>query len=170
MRTSLGTVTSLMAALFLTACGGGSEPPGTLIADTCNSTRLWVVQSTKSGTAIPDNNSQGINVRWDNQNCALKSVSTATLGICLKHPSPSDLVWTITPPSGNAVLLSVLNSWNTSDISCNNNDGKFQNLNLVNSLGNSMRTQGDWVLKVSDQQSGDEGTFIQWQLTLEGLK
>jgi subtilisin-like proprotein convertase family protein len=168
MRTRLRTAACLVVALLLASCGGG-EPTAPLISDTCNSTRLWA-QPDKSGRAIPDNNPQGISVRWNNQNCTLKSVTTATLDICLRHTLPSDLSWTIIPPVGNPVPVPVGDSWNSTDISCNNNAGKFQRLNVLAQLGNNTTTQGDWVLQVSDLKAGDTGTFIQWQLILEGLK
>lgn len=168
MRTRLRTAACLLAAFLLTACGGG-EPTAALIAGTCNSTRLWV-QPDRSGRTIPDNNPEGISVRWDNQNCTLQSVTTATLDICLNHHLPSDLAWTIVPPIGNPVSVPVGDSWSSTDISCNNNAGKFQRLNLLANLTGKTTTQGVWVLQVSDLKAGDEGKFIQWQLILEGLK
>jgi subtilisin-like proprotein convertase family protein len=61
-------------------------------------------------------------------------------------------------------------SWSSTDISCNNNAGKFQRLNLLANLTGKTTTQGVWVLQVSDLRAGDDGKFIQWQLILEGLK
>ena len=168
MRTLIHTAACLMAALWLSSCGGGGTTA--LLAEaTCDSSRLWAAHPSTSGTAIPDNNSQGITVRWENQNCALKSVSSAKLELCLKHDRPSDLVWSLTHPSGtSSANISVVNNWNANDEICQFNSGKFQRVSLQ--LGNHIATQGDWVLQVKDTQLGDTGTLIQWRLILEGLK
>jgi subtilisin-like proprotein convertase family protein len=157
-----------MVALLLTACGGG-EPTALLAEATCDSSRLWAAHPSTSGSAIPDNNSQGITVRWENQNCALKSVSSVKLELCLKHDRPSDLVWSLTHPSSTSPTnISVSNNWNTNDEICQFNSGKFQRVDLH--LGNNIATRGDWALQVKDTQLGDAGTLIQWRLISEGLK
>jgi subtilisin-like proprotein convertase family protein len=169
MTTRLRTAAWLMTAFLLTACGGGSEPTSVPVAITCDSTRLWAAHPATSGVAIPDNNNSGIEVRWENQNCALKSVSSATLEVCLNHARPSDLVWSLTQPTNsNPTPVPITNSWGGTDASCNFNAGQFQRINL--GLGTSITTQGNWAVQVKDTQPGDTGSLIQWRLVFEGMK
>ena len=179
MRSPFWLVPLFAVTCFLAACGGGggggspasdapSNPPGP-VSTTCDSRTLWAANPAASGTRIPDNNTSGIAVNWDNQNCNLKSVSAATLEICLDHPRPADLVWTITSPSANRLTVTAPTDWNGTGTACDSGQGKLQRIDLLPTVQSSVKTLGLWTLNVSDQVTGIEGTLIQWRVVVQGL-
>lgn len=169
MRSLLGTTSCLLATLMLNACGGGGNTTVGSSAATCDSNRLWAAHPSASGSAIPDNNSQGIEVRWENQNCDLKSITSARLELCLNHSRPSDLAWSIKHPlNNNPVPILVSNNWSTADETCRFNSGKFQQISL--DLGSTTTTRGNWTLQVKDTQLDDTGSLVQWRLIIEGIQ
>lgn len=169
-------------ALFLAGCGGGgssnqSNTPPNDPADqgrsaSCDSTLLWAAEPTPSGSLIPDNNSTGLTRQWNNESCALTTVTSARLDICLSHSAPSDLVWSITPPSAtrsgpSALTLSAPNNWNSTGNACDSGQGKQQSFDLL-AVTTLPTTSGRWTLQVSDLKAFDNGTLIQWRVRLEG--
>ena len=179
MRSPFWLVPLFAATCFLTACGGGGgggtptsdaqgNPPGT-VSTTCDSRTLWAANPASSGTRIPDNNTSGISVNWDNQNCRLQSVSSSTLEICLNHARPADLTWTITSPSGGPLTLTAPAEWNTTGTSCDSGQGKLQRIDLIPTVQSTVNPLGIWKLNVSDQVTGVEGMLIQWRVVVQGL-
>lgn len=175
MRSRVWLATLFATACLLPACGGGGgggTPDASTpspVSTTCDSRALWAAHPTASGTGIPDNNNSGISVTWDNQNCTLKSVSSATLEICLNHPLPADLVWKITPPSGSSLVVTAPADWNTTGAACDSGQGKLKSIDLLPTVQSSVKTLGLWTLNVSDQKAGDVGTLIQWRVVVQGL-
>ena len=167
----LRTICVLGLLGWLAGCGGGgSGNTPNLRSATCDSTTLWAASPATNGSTIPDNNTTGISVTWDNQNCSLQSVSSAMLEICLSHTQPTDLLWTIKPPnSGTALNVTAPVNWNTTGSSCDSGQGKFQRIDLLPTVQNTVVTQGLWTLNVSDRISGDTGTLIQWRVIVQGL-
>lgn len=171
MRSHFWLATTLVMACFLVGCGGGggNDSERTPVATTCDSGTLWAAHPAASGSAIPDNNATGVSVTWDNQNCTLQSISTATLDICLSHQRPSDLVWTITTPDASAPLtLTAPADWNTTGSLCDSGQGKLQRFNLLPQLTSNTTTRGIWRLQVSDGLAGTAGTLIQWRVLAQG--
>ncbi|PUE12997.1 proprotein convertase P-domain-containing protein [Limnohabitans sp. T6-20] len=177
MRSPFWLATLFAATCFLAACGGGgggtpvsdAPNPASSVSTTCDSRILWAANPATSGTAIPDNNTSGISVTWDNQNCSLTSVSSATLEICLNHQRPADLVWKITPPSGSPLTVTAPTDWNATGTACDSGQGKLQRIDLLPTVQSSVKTLGLWTLNVSDQNAGDVGTLIQWRVVVQGL-
>jgi len=178
MRSTLWTGILLTLTALLASCGGGggdggSSPSTTSTAQSsstrCDSTTLWAAHPATSGRSIPDIDGTGISVSWDNQNCTLRTVSSATLEVCLSHPRTSDLTWTISPPtSGTALTLSPRADWNSSGTACDSGRGKFQRIDLLPTVTSDVSTRGNWTLHVKDQQLGDTGTLIQWRILIVG--
>ena len=173
MRSILWTSALLTLTTLLASCGGGGSPstppssPST--SAVCDSNTLWGAQPESYGRGIPDNNGTGITVSWDNQNCTLRTISSAELEICLRHPRTTDLTWAISPPASGAELtLTVPSDWNTSGSSCDSGQGKFQRMDLLPTVSSTVTTRGIWTLNVKDQILGDEGTLIQWRVVLRG--
>lgn len=141
----------------------------TALSDACDSTALWAARPANSGSRIPDNNDTGVTVTWDNQNCKLKTLTAATLEICLNHPRPADLVWTLNPPSSGAVLTPTAPAnWNANGVSCDSGQGVLQTLSLLPADIATTTPRGNWALKVKDTLSGEEGFLIQWRVQLQG--
>lgn len=174
MRSPLWTPICLVLSTLLASCGGGGTPSTQTnvpaASGVCDSTALWAARPANSGSRIPDNNDNGVLVTWDNQNCNLQTVSAATLNICLDHPRPADLVWSLTPPSSGAVLtLTAPADWNASGASCDTaGQGRLQNIVLAPADVSSINPRGDWTLKVKDARLGEEGFLVQWRIRLQG--
>ncbi len=166
-----------MALFFLTcllaSCGGGGGTANTVrtpVQASCDSTLLYAAPNL-SGLGIPDNDATGITLTWDNQACALQSVVSATLDICLNHPKPSDLVWTITSPASETPrdITAPINSSASSD-DCDAGARKLQRIDLLNFFPSGITTLGRWSLKVKDELPGDVGTLIQWRVNIQGFQ
>jgi subtilisin-like proprotein convertase family protein len=172
MQSNLWTGILLSLTLLLTSCGGGSSSPATTQQpghQTCDSTTLWAAHPATSGRAIPDNDSTGVSVSWDNQNCTIRTTTSATIEICLSHARTSDLSWSITPPGGfGALTFTHPANWNTTGTACGLDQGKLQRIDLLPKLTSALNTRGIWTLHVKDQQLGDTGTLIQWRLLIQG--
>ena len=176
MPSTYWTFILLALTTLLASCGGGGSTPSTAtqqqsIHETCDSSTLWAAHPEPSGLAIPDNNAAGISVSWDNQNCNLRTVSSAMLEVCLKHPKTSDLAWTINSPKGvEALTLNPPTDWNSSGTSCGSNGEKLHRIDLLPTVSPSIATRGIWSLKVKDEKLGDTGTLIQWRLVFQGTR
>lgn len=171
MRLFLWVAPILVISGLLASCGGGSEPKSSdRVSVICDSSTLWAARPSLSGLTIPDNNPSGISVTWDNQNCTLQTVSSVALDICLKHDQPTDLSWTITPPSPtNAITLVPPASWNTLGTACGDQgptQGQLHRIELPTTNISSAR--GLWTLQVKDQVLGTTGTLIQWRVIIQG--
>ncbi len=159
----------LVGSLILAGCGGSQVQESSTLRDvTCDSTSLWAGRPALSGLQIPDNNTSGITVTWDNQNCSLKSVSSARIEMCLAHTSPADLSWSILPP--NSALALTLPSPTPLGSSCDSEQGQLQSIQLLSAIGTGPVSQGRWALQVKDRSLGNTGTLIQWRLILQGLQ
>jgi|GEM_PF-1566783 len=167
LKSSLLSAACLVLTVWLAGCGGSAiqNLPSSQNAR-CDSTSLWAGRPALSGLQIPDNNSSGILVNWDNQNCSLKSVASARVDICLSHSSPADLDWSITPPDSARALA--LPAPSLSGSSCDSGQGQLQTIPLLSAIGSNPVTQGRWALQVKDRALGNSGTLIQWRLVLEG--
>lgn len=173
MRSTLWTGILLTLTALLTSCGGGGAPPTTNAtpptSSSCDTTTLWAAHPATSGRAIPDNDGTGVSVSWDNQNCTVRTLTSATLDICLSHTKPTDLAWTLSPPgSGAPLTLTSPADWNTSGLSCDSGLGKLQRIDLLPMLTSTASTRGNWTLHVKDLMLGDTGTLIQWRILLVG--
>lgn len=172
MRSPFWTSALLTLTTLMASCGGGSPstpPPPQSTMVTCDSTTLWAAHPSASGRAIPDNNVTGTSVSWDNQNCTLQTVTSATLDICLSHPRTADLSWRISSPgSGAGVTLNASPDWNANGTSCDSGQGKLQRIDFLHALTSTVNTRGIWTLQVKDQNLGDTGTLIQWRVILQG--
>ena len=163
----LGAV--LASTLLLAGCGGTEvQDSHNRVSATCDSTILWAGQPALSGLQIPDNNNIGITVTWDNQNCALTSVSTAKLEICMNHTNPVDLEWSITTPNSTNSLALPLPT--PLGVSCDFDQGQLHSLDLLSTTGTNPVTKGRWALQVKDRALGNTGTFRQWRVILQGLQ
>jgi len=168
------TAALMVMTCLLASCGGGGDSnPKPLTEATCDSGTLAPDLNKVSGSRIPDNDSQGISVTWDSQNCSLQSVTSISLDICLTHDDPADLVWQITSPlSGSPLTVKASPDWASTD-SCNlvaGASGKFQRFDLLPTVQTNVTTQGRWTLNVSDPVKNDEGILIRWRLLIQGLR
>ena len=171
MRFFSWTMALFVLTCILSSCGGSaaSTAPATVQA-TCDSGLLWAM-STKSGARIPDNDSTGITLNWNNQTCALQSVRSATLDICLNHSKPSDLVWTITSPaSATAMDITAPSNWSLTNDVCDGGQRKLQRIDLLPILTASIQPKGSWSLNVKDLSASSEGYLIQWHVNIQGLQ
>jgi subtilisin-like proprotein convertase family protein len=180
MRSFLCPMALALAGFFLSGCGGaGGSSSATVetpkanapekISFTCDSNTLWANLALSSGTNIPDNNTAGSAVTWDNQNCPIQSLTSATIEICLNHSLISDLVWTIKAPSAaNPVTFAVPANWNTGGASCAAGTGRLQSIDLLPVLIVNASTRGPWTLQVSDRTLGNTGALMQWRILLKG--
>ena len=169
MRSLFRTAALLPMTTLLVNCGGGGAPSSPSIAATCDSTTLWATPSTASGRGIPDNNATGTSVSWDNQNCQVRSVTSAFIEVCMNHPRPSDLAWSVIPPnSGTAIPLNVSGNWITNSSTCNSSGDKFQRIDLLPSLSSTVAARGAWQLQVNDFIEFDIGTLNQWRVIIQG--
>lgn len=160
---------ALAGSLLLAGCGGSeAQDSRILVSATCDSTLLWAGRPALSGLQIPDNNTSGITVTWDNQNCSLTSVSSAKLEICLNHTNPVDLEWSLMPPNSASSLT--LPSPALLGSSCDSGQGQLHSIHLLPTLGSNPFTQGRWALQVKDRVLGNTGTLIQWRVILQGLQ
>ena len=159
----------LSGTLLLVGCGGSEvQDSPALKSAMCDSTKLWAGRPAQSGLQIPDNNANGITVTWDNQNCSLKSVSSAKLEVCMDHTNPVDLEWSITAPNSTSALA--LPSPTLAGSSCDFGQGQLHSISILSALSSAPITQGLWTLQVKDNVLGDTGTFRQWRVILQGLK
>ena len=169
MRSLFKTTALLAMTTLLVNCGGGGAPSSQNIAATCDSTTLWASHPAASGRGIPDDNATGTSVSWDNQNCQVRSVTSAFIEICINHPRPSDLTWSVTPPnSGASTTLNVSGNWITNSTTCSSSGDKFQRIDLLLSLSSTVATRGTWQLQVKDLIRFDEGTLNQWRVIIQG--
>lgn len=169
MRSLIKIAALLAMTTLLVSCGGGGAASSQSIAATCDSTTLWAIPSTDSGRGIPDNNATGTSVSWDNQNCQVRSVTSAFIEVCLNHPRPSDLTWSVTPPNpGTSTTLTVSGNWITNSTTCSSSGDKFQRIDLLPSLSSTVVTRGTWQLQVKDLIAGDTGTLNQWRVIIQG--
>ena len=159
----------LSGALLLVGCGGSTvQDSPALKSATCDSTNLWAGRPAQSGLQIPDNNANGITVTWDNQNCSLKSVSSAKLEVCMDHTNPADLEWSILPPTSTSALTLPLPIQIGS--SCDSDQGQLHSIHLLSAIGSNPVTRGRWTLQVKDRALGNTGTFRQWRVIVQGLQ
>lgn len=167
MKSSLLTAVCLVLTFWLAGCGGSQVQGSQSFQNAnCDSTTLWAARPALSGLQIPDNNASGIVVTWDNQNCSLKSVSSARVDVCLSHSSPADLDWSIvTPDSARALALPAPS---LSGSSCDSGQGQLQTIPLLSALEPDPDTQGRWTLQVKDRVLGNTGALIQWRVILQG--
>lgn len=169
MRSLIEIAALLAMTSLLVSCGGGSSPSAQISAPPCDSTTLWASQPAAFGRGIPDNNVSGISVSWDNQNCQIRSVTSAFIEVCLNHPRPSDLTWSVTPPNpGTSTTLTVSGNWITNSTTCSSSGDKFQRIDLLPSLSSTVLTRGTWQLQVKDLIAGDTGTLNQWRVIIQG--
>ena len=173
MRSLHLTAALMVMTCLLASCGGGGDSnPKPLTEATCDSGTL-APGLVMGGLIIPDENDTGISVTWDSQNCALQSVTSISLDICLTHSVPADLVWQITSPSsGSPLTVKASPDWASTD-SCNlvaGASGKFQRFDLLPTVQTNVTTQGRWTLNVSDPVEKDEGVLVRWRLLIQGLR
>jgi subtilisin-like proprotein convertase family protein len=155
--------------LILVGCGGSEAQDSRHLMDaTCDSTHLWAGRPALSGLQIPDNDTNGITVTWDNQNCNLRAISSARLEICMNHTKPADLEWSITSP--NSISAMDLPSPALVHSSCDQGQGQLHSISILSALNSNPITQGLWTLQVKDSVLGNTGTFRQWRVILQGLK
>ena len=175
MRSLHLTAALMVMTCLLASCGGGGDSnPKPLTEATCDSVTLWAAHPSPNGLRIPDGSGTGVSVTWDNQTCALQSVSSASLDICLTHPTPADLIWKITSPSSSSpVTLNAPTNWNATGTACDPVDGgsgKRQRIDLLSTVQANVPTQGRWTLHVSDPVGGSEGSLVDWRLLIQGLR
>ena len=169
MRSLINIAAMLAIIPLLVSCGGGSSPSNQSSAPSCDSNTLWASHPAASGRGIPDNNVSGTSVSWDNQNCQIRSVTSAFIEVCINHPRPSDLTWSVTPPnSGTSTTLAVSGNWITNSTTCSSAGDKFQRIDLLSSLSSTVATRGTWQLQVKDLMTGDSGTLNQWRVIIQG--
>lgn len=169
MRSLFRTAALLAMTIMLVHCGGGGAPSAQSVTATCDSTTLWASPSTASGRGIPDNNATGTSLSWNNQNCQIRSVTSAFIEVCLNHPRPTDLTWSVTPANSfSTTPLTVSGNWITNSTSCSSPGDKFQRIDLLPSLSSTAAPSGSWQLQVKDLVTGDIGTLNQWRVIIQG--
>jgi subtilisin-like proprotein convertase family protein len=180
MRLPFWTAAMLGMTCLMAGCGGGGgggddigsgNTGQTMTAATCDSNVLWPGGVVGSGLLIPDASPTGVTVNWDNQTCALQTVSSASLEICLGHPRPSDLQWTITSPSsGTPLPISAPVDWSMPSTPCDSGQGQLQRIDLLPTVQSTVTTRGIWALKVNDASAGVTGTLTHWRVIIEGTR
>ena len=107
--------------------------------------------------AIPDNNTDGV-TRSLTVNRSDLRVEHSILTVDIDHQFCGDLVITLTSPSGTVSRFSEVHDDDTDDI-------KFSFLS-VHHWGES--ADGEWIVKVSDESSGDAGKINSLSIELKG--
>ena len=107
--------------------------------------------------AIPDNNTDGVTRALTVNKSGLR-VEHSILTVDIDHQYCGDLVITLTSPSGTVSRFSEVHDDNTDDM-------KFSFLS-VHHWGES--ADGEWIVKVSDESSGDAGKINSLSMELKG--
>lgn len=111
------------------------------------------VKSNATALAIPDPGTatSGVSI-----SCAGKASSTSTVRVLVTHPLPSEVMITITSPSGKVYPLKPYGGVTG-----------VQNIDAIYRVGLSAENRsGIWRLKVTDRYSQDRGTLRAWSLSL----
>jgi subtilisin-like proprotein convertase family protein len=168
MRSPYKTAALIAMTTLLTHCGGGGTPSNQSVAPVCDSNTLWATDRS-SGIGIPDNDMTGTSVSWDNQNCQIRSVTSAFIEVCLHHSRPSDLTWAVTTPNSvTSTPLTVSGNWTANSTTCSSSGDQFQRIDLLPSLPSNVVTRGIWRLEVKDLIRNDTGTLNQWRVIIQG--
>lgn len=142
-----------------------SSPPGNL---TCNNRKISLgssfteqhLGSQSPSLSIPDNQEEGITSSINTtQNLTIEALE---LTLNITHQFPSDLLITLTSPSGTeAIILEPHPDFYT-------RYPHMRNIRLMVNHFYGETTKGKWTLKISDRWEEDAGTLESWSLKAYG--
>lgn len=161
-----------LAPLLASCGGGGASPAPTGISCTLGLTTY--ADATSSGIDIVQSGPTQAVAR-PLTGCAISSLQSARLRLCIQHSQVSELTAQLTLPIASGPLGSLMLDPNASsaEISfCSLSQGNIYTVTLpttaltaVSSLNTS------WNVAVIDQTSNNQaGKFVSWSLVLAGLK
>ncbi len=129
---------------------------------------LGAEKSCSSGTqpgsvVLPDDSTAAQALTWNGGSCALSVVEYATLRLVSNHTYSGDLRVSLRSPAGRLSELSTPHTCAGSV--CTSLVSGFT-FGSVRHMGETAR--GNWTLLVSDEQPGDTGRVISWEVVLYG--
>ncbi len=166
MRTRIHTAACLMAALWLSACGGGGTTAST--ADRCD-LALQYANGQTGGYTITANLTESVPRKFNA--CPLQTIQSVRLSLCLDHPQVSELRAQMRLPDGSTRPLDLANT--ASGSSCLITGQSFTLSVPSSTLQAFTGLLGDWSVGVTDidQVSNTRvGYLVGWSMHVEGLK
>lgn len=132
-------------------------------------------------TTIPDNNSSGINSIINISD--IIEISEVKITLNITHSYIGDLKITLKNPAGEEITLVQNSDQNGSNYTGTTFDdaatltllqgaapynGTYKPKDAF-SVYNATKSQGDWTLNISDNEADDEGSLLNWKITINGI-
>jgi hypothetical protein len=158
--------TGLTGILFLTACGGGSNPAGG--SSTQCLLPLAYADGMSSGIRI-DPQAQAVNRQFNA--CSIQRTQSLNVGLCLGHSQISELSAQLLMPNGT--LLSLPLQGVNSAGACLVGGQLYETTLPANQLQSLTSLQGPWTVRVNDNNPVSTtpiGFLVGWSLQASGLQ
>lgn len=185
MRSRFWLASLFAATCFLAACGGGgggtvSDAPGNnanSASTTCTLNLSIYASGSTEGTGYPIQQDGASTPAVSRQldGCAIKSLESARLGLCIRHNELSELnaqlILPVTAPVQRP-LTPNLTPLSEDKQFCDLNQGTVYALDIpVNALTTLPSLNARWNVSVTDTvQNNKTGVFVSWSLLLSGTK
>ena len=187
MRSPFWLVPLFAVTCFLTACGGGgggaspaSDAPGNTpstasITCTLNLSIYADGSANGSGYAIQQGGASTPAVSRQLDGCAISSLESARLGMCIRHDDLSELnvqlILPVTAPA-QAPLTPNLTPLSEDKQFCDFNQGTVYAMDMpIHTLTSLPSLNTRWNVAVTDTvQNNKSGFFVSWSLLLSGKK
>jgi hypothetical protein len=176
MRSPLWMTTLFLTASFFSACGGGGGDTGHVSASCSLKLSIYANGTDDgSGSAIQQGGTATPAVSRQLEGCAIKSLESAQLSMCIRHSNPEELnAQLISPVMGQVWtrLTAKLGVTAEDKIFCDLNDGTVYAMDIpLESLAALPSLNVRWNAAVIDTlQNSQTGSFISWSLLLGGKK
>jgi hypothetical protein len=177
MRSPLWLTTFFVTASFLSACGGGSSDASQVNASCSLKLSVYANGSSdkSSGYAIQQGGAATPAVSRQLEGCAIKSLESARLSMCIRHSKPEELNAQLIAP----VIGQILTRLNANDAAteedkdfCRFNGGAVYAMDIpTEALAGLPSLNVGWNVAVIDTSENNQtGSFISWSLLLSGKK
>jgi hypothetical protein len=165
---SAGAAGALMLALAaLSGCGGSNadnSPPAATIPTRCEQPYTWLDDVRKSGNRI------GVSAQGEwVLSCAIRSLQTASMTVCLSHPDTTELQLSLVRPDNTELVMPTLATWSRTGTCLSGSP--FTTAIAPASLP-LQDFSGRWIVRVTDRfpNNTNEGIFHGWSFSLQGLR
>ena len=177
MRSPLWLATLFATASFLAACGGGgvgeSDAGQDKVSCALNLSTYADGNVAGSGYAIAQNGNltQAVPRRLDG--CAIRSLASARVSLCIRHAAPNELhaqlILPVTGPLWTQLTPHLLASAQDKRF-CDFNNGSVYAMDIpIEALAALPSVNDRWNAAVIDTlQNNQSGSFISWSLLLTG--
>jgi len=181
MRSPFWLVPLFAVTFFLAACGGGGSPAideqGNRPSTTCTLSLSIYADGSAHGTgyAIQQGGASTHAVSRQLDGCAITSLESARLGMCIRHDDLSELNAQLILPvtaSVQAPLTPNLTPLSQDKQFCDFNQGTVYAMDIpINTLTSLPSLNTRWNVAVTDAvQNNKNGFFVSWSLLLSGKK